>query len=322
MTADLGVVILFLVALALVVAVVGLAGAVLRSTARSASREPAAPDTGPLPTVTDFRAHGDEAEIHFDVPLPAGEVDEVLRGLLEHQAVEVVREKVRRGLPLGDVRRIRVFGHRAGEPVAVTVVELPSEGVLPETGPPRLLPHVATPGYDPLAHVGAPLPDTVPGVVERPSVEQLGTYREEIRLPAALEAGLRAQGVDPDRASLVDLVVGLLQLGGYVVRVDRGGPTGEGAGRTYRFVARRQGRDVLVVVVPHEPGSHPELSERDVQRFLVAVGEAAPDRALLVTDKYGPYVIYEKERRNPTVRFITRERLQAFVDGFAVGGGA
>jgi hypothetical protein len=38
----------------------------------------------------------------------------------------------------------------------------------------------------------------------------------------------------------------------------------------------------------------------------------------LITDKYGPYMIYDKERRNPKLRFITRERLQPFVDSFAL----
>jgi hypothetical protein len=37
-----------------------------------------------------------------------------------------------------------------------------------------------------------------------------------------------------------------------------------------------------------------------------------------VTDKFGPYVMYEKERRDPRCRFITRERLQVFVDSFAL----
>ena len=39
---------------------------------------------------------------------------------------------------------------------------------------------------------------------------------------------------------------------------------------------------------------------------------------MLVTEKYGPFMVYDKERREPRVRFITRERLQTFVDGFSL----
>ena len=50
----------------------------------------------------------------------------------------------------------------------------------------------------------------------------------------------------------------------------------------------------------------------------MSVAEQSPQRAFLVTDKFGPYVMYEKERRDARVRFVTRERLQTFVDGFAL----
>ena len=38
----------------------------------------------------------------------------------------------------------------------------------------------------------------------------------------------------------------------------------------------------------------------------------------VVSDKFGPFLVYEKERREPWVHFITRERLQQFVDSLAL----
>ncbi len=43
------------------------------------------------------------------------------------------------------------------------------------------------------------------------------------------------------------------------------------------------------------------------------------DRGLMVSDKFGPFEVYERERREPRVRFVTRERLQGFVDALTVG---
>jgi hypothetical protein len=40
---------------------------------------------------------------------------------------------------------------------------------------------------------------------------------------------------------------------------------------------------------------------------------------LLISDKFCPFIVYEKERREPRVHFITRERLQQFVDSLALG---
>ncbi len=42
------------------------------------------------------------------------------------------------------------------------------------------------------------------------------------------------------------------------------------------------------------------------------------DRGLLISDRYGPFEVYEREKREPRVRFVTRERLQGFVDALTV----
>ncbi|MEA3291566.1 MAG: hypothetical protein U9Q71_04585, partial [Pseudomonadota bacterium] len=89
-------------------------------------------------------------------------------------------------------------------------------------------------------------------------------------------------------------------------------------GGSSQFMATTGGEETLVAVLPHHRGEHPELSEQVVAEFGFTVAERNPTRAMLVTDKFGPYAIYETERRNPKSRFITRERLQTFVDGFAL----
>ena len=70
--------------------------------------------------------------------------------------------------------------------------------------------------------------------------------------------------------------------------------------------------------MPHEAGAYPELETSAMNQFLVGFSTARTDRGLLITDKFGPYSVYEKERANPSCRFITRERLQAFVDSIAL----
>ena len=43
------------------------------------------------------------------------------------------------------------------------------------------------------------------------------------------------------------------------------------------------------------------------------------DKELLITEKFSPFEIYDRERREPRMRFITRERLQDFVDALVLG---
>jgi hypothetical protein len=40
---------------------------------------------------------------------------------------------------------------------------------------------------------------------------------------------------------------------------------------------------------------------------------------MYVSEKYGPFEIYDMERREPRIRFITRERLQKFVEAVSLG---
>lgn len=276
------------------------------------------PEGAPRPQVRDFHVRGDEAQVHYGVPLPAGEVGDHLRGLLYQDAVEVVREKRTHGLPIEQVRRIRVFGVRDGASAEVGVVELPEPGQLPEVTAPDLVPRDTVAGYDPLTHLGEQDLDVSPGVAARAGKEGLPPFQDDIEIPGTLEASLRAVGTDPRQASLEGLSLDLLRIGGYQVTETRSRvQTGSGATAT-AYHATRDGRRTLLVVVPHDKGEYPEVSEMTINRFIVAVAQDNPDRALLVSDKFGPFMMYEKEKHEPRCRFITRERLQAFVDSFAL----
>ena len=63
---------------------------------------------------------------------------------------------------------------------------------------------------------------------------------------------------------------------------------------------------------------------RDASYFLLHF-DIAPaqirdlERGMLISDKYSPYMVYEVESNQPKVRFITRERIQRFIDSMAIG---
>ena len=270
------------------------------------------------PILADFHVRGHEAEIYYSVPLPAGEVDDHLRDLLCHDASLVLHEKREHGLPIDQVTRATVFGRHGEDAVGVGVIELEVPGEIPEIAAPELVPHASAAGFDPLAHLGERDFEFQPGVADRQSEEGLSPFLDEIAIAKSVEVRLRAAGIDPADVSLQDLSVSLLRTAGYEVDVERAGVSTLESGNAEVYTARKAGVDVLVVVVPHAEGEHPELMERMVNTFGIAVAQTNPQRALLITDKFGPYLVYEKERADPRCRFITRERLQAFVDGFAV----
>lgn len=260
----------------------------------------------PRPAVAEFHVRGDEAQVYFETPLPPGEVDAVLRDLLVHEAVEVVREK-RHTLPIDDATKVVAFGRQDGEFVQVGVVNLETPGTLPPPAPPPLLLHHA--GPDPLSGSFTETVKGVPGVAARPE-KGLGPVGRELRLPANVEAGLRAQGTDPSAASAGELVLGILALSGY------GLSPGD---KAQSHFALRAGSRTYIQVDDYAEGEYPELAEGVINEFLVAFSSSGADRGLLVTDKFGPFLVYDKERREPRVRFVTRERLQAFVDSLALG---
>lgn len=294
-----------------VVVVIGIAAFVMRSRGSSSAGGGAgsvtveADRTGPV--VAEFHVTDGAARVHFDVPLPAGEVDRVLADLLIREAVEVVREK-RHSLPLGDVHKVVALGRRGGAWEQVGSVELDTPGTLPPPMVPTLLPHAHRAGFDAFERISE-IPGQAPGLADRPRGEDLSPLAPEIRLPGAVDAGLRAQGLDPASADAVDLALGVMRLAGYAVS--------ERSATTYD--ATRSGQRVFIRTVPHSKGQHPELEESAVDRFVVDFMSSGADRGLLVTEKFSPFEIYDRERREPRMRFITRERFQAFIDALSVG---
>jgi hypothetical protein len=263
------------------------------------------------PKLVDFHVKDSTARIYYGVPLPDGDVDEPLKDLLCHDAPLVLHEKRAHGLPIEQVVRAEVFGQRGGRPIEVAVLELEEPGEIPEIVVPDLVPHAAAAGYDPLAHVGEQEFEIQPGVAGRVPREGLPPFSEEISFAKSVESELRAVGVDPYSTELADLSLALLRIGGYQVS-----PAPSGTANTY--IAQKAGSTALVVIHEHQSGEHPELSEQAVNAFVIAVSQNSPQRALLITDMFGPYIVYEKERSDPRCRFITRERLQPFVDSFAL----
>ncbi|MGH8874830.1 MAG: hypothetical protein ACRDVM_06205, partial [Acidimicrobiia bacterium] len=258
----------------------------------------------PRPRVAEVHVYGPEARVTFDVPLPQGD-DEVLADLLTAEAVEVVREK-RHTLPMSQVTEVVALAGREGTAQVVGRSKLDAPGELP---PPITVPsvlHLSHIGFDPLAgQFDADLPEQVPSAVGRPSEDRLRPIGSELRLPRAVEVGLRAQGIDPEAMTAIDLVVGTLGLFGY--QISPGARPG-----TFRAV--KGGATTYIRHDPYEEGGYPEVGEETIGSFLVDFLSSGAERGMLVSEKFAPFGAYQKERREPRIRFVTRERLQKFVD--------
>jgi hypothetical protein len=266
----------------------------------------------PMPRIADFHVRGDTARTTFEVPLGKGPAGQHLTDLLCAAAVEYVREKTEEGLPLEDVERIEVFAMRGDEPELIGTVDLPEVGTLPD----RDVKVLVELTHDPIAAVAEVVADTS---ITPPSsgTSTLQPVSEFVELPAPVEARLRSIGVDTGSMSLEELVLGLLRVSGYDARA--GGAGFEVAnGKASLFGLTRNGKKTSLVILPHEEGTHPELEEKILSEFAVGVAQTNPDEAILVTDKYSPYSMYEREKRDKRLLFITRERLQSFVDSFSV----
>jgi hypothetical protein len=303
----------FAVVVVLVVIVVVVVMAVMRSrrsssdtgtTERAEPGKPVPDDFDRLrPPYREFHVDGTVALVTFEVPLGPDGADEVLSSLLVREAVEVVRERQRDGSALPGIEEVKAFGRRDGSDVYVGEVEIAVSDELPVIGFPMVELHDVDLEAAPTAAAGRS------DYAARAEGDRLDPIGEEIQLTAAVEAGLRAQGVDPDTMSAGDLIVGLLRLSNHQVTP---GPTEN------TYLARRPGVSLYVKVVDHVPGSYPELDEADMRAFVSGFTHSKAERGWLVTDKFGPFAVYEKERRMPKCRYVTRERLQGVVDGFAL----
>jgi hypothetical protein len=272
-----------------------------------AAPPPALEVNRPRPEVVDFHVEGNLGRVRFNVPLPDGD-DDVLADLLVGEAIEVMREK-RHSLPLGGVTEVVALAGR-GEVREVGRSKLEQPGVLP----PRLegvnILNLSTLADDPLMHSFSTSAefDVMPGTSDRGRPDELGPLSKDLRLPRAIDTGLRAQGIDPDAVSAGELVTGILRLFGYQVMV--AGLSG--------WMASKSGERTYIVEERHRPGDHPELDESAIRKFVVEFSSSGADRGMLVTEKYGPLEMYDLERREPRLRFITRERLQKMVDSLSL----
>lgn len=314
-------VLIVLIIAVIAIAIVGLVVMALRSVGQSGGQ--GSPDSGragasprrSMPPVRDFHVRGETASVYFGVPLGDAAAGAHLTELLAANAVEVVRDKVDSGLPLEGVNHIAVFALRGDDPEHLTTVDLPSVGELPDEAP--ILSRDPK-SHDPIGAVQAVAADVS---VAKPSgaSDALEPIISLVELSGPTEAHMRSLGIDTSSMSLVDFAVGLLRVSGY--QVDPG-PSGfslpsVGDGKVFR--ASRGADTAILAIVEHADGEYPELDERVLAQFSVAVAQANPKRAILVTDKFGPYAMYERERRDKRLVLITRERLQAFADSFELG---
>ncbi|NNC92119.1 MAG: hypothetical protein HKN80_06470 [Acidimicrobiia bacterium] len=262
----------------------------------------------PVPPVAEFHVTGDSANVYFDVPLP-DVADTVLEKLLLHEAVEVVREK-RHTLPIDQVARVVAYGKRGSEYSKVGEVGLETPGTLPPPAPPPTV--FKQVGPDPLAAFGGSAGGAAPGVAAAVPDEGIGPAGVDLELPAQIESGLRLQGLVPESATAGELVLALLRLSGFTVSAATAADGYE------TFTASNPTGRTFIWVDPLVEGDYPELAEQIISRFMVDFEQSGHERGLLVSDKFGPFLVYEKERREPRVKFITRERLQQFVDSLAL----
>lgn len=291
----------------------------MEEAARSGSTAPASglsvnrdlfePEVGHHAPVESFHVVGDEARVTFDVPLDDDD-DEVLNDLLMGEAIEVVRQK-RHTLPIDEVDHIVVFAGRDNVR-EVGRTKLPSTGELP---PPALdsglsFTHIAK---DPFA---APFDDERAdhGVAYETRADvpadELPPLREDLKIPQGLDRGLRALGTDPEELNGPEFVIALLRMFGYGVTEQA---------QTGSYMAVKGGISTFVATDGYQKGQYPELDEGVIRKFLADFGSSAADRGMLISDKYAPFMIHEIEANQPKVRFVTRERVQRFIDSMALG---
>lgn len=259
----------------------------------------------------DFKVDGTTAHVYFDTHVPAGGADDVLTALMGREAMRVFESKADH-LPLSEVRHVTAHGKTGDSTVAVTTIDVKK---------PRDMDHMDAPdasdvvraqdvkalSEDPLGAVHAMKFGRATGY--RGGVDELPPLSKELKIPANVIESVAGPGGTIAGMSLQNFITGLLRTAGYDVQVK-----GDGTG-----TARKGAISTYVQFVDHVEGSHPELDERAVDAFVMKFMASGADRGMLFTPKFGPYAIYEKERRNQKVKYMTRERLQAFVDSVAMG---
>ena len=258
------------------------------------------------PGVARFAIEGSTAVVVFDVPLADGPIDEVLADLLVAEAVEVLRDEAP-GRSITEV--VEVVAHAGrGETREVGRRSLELPGALPPAMGFGHLLQFSKFGLDPIA--GQFEGEATTGGSAPAGSDDLGPIGDHLVLPKAVDVGLRSRGIDPATMKAGEFVLGLLELFEYDVT------SGQISGT---YFASKAGQRTFIRDEPHAEGGHPELDADVINQFMFDFSSSGADRGLLVTEKWGPYEIYEREKRQVRVRFITRERLQGFVDALSLG---
>lgn len=157
---------------------------------------------------------------------------------------------------------------------------------------------------DPLgAHFEAPaeapqLADSVP----RDAMSPAGSF---VTIPDAWASQLREQGISLEGSSAADVVLGVLRAAGY--------NTNPKGANEYEITKGRA--TTYLLVDPYDEAAHPEMDESDITRFVMAFINSKADNGLYVTDKFAPFSVYDREKRDKRIRFVSRERIQQFVNG-------
>lgn len=257
----------------------------------------------------DFKVDGATAHVFFDTHVPAAGADDVLSALMGREAMRVFHEKANH-LPLGEVKQVTAHGKQDGRDVAVTTVDVTAPTEMDHMDAPTaedVVKASEVSADDPLAELHAMEFGRSSGY--RGGSDDLPPLSEDLAIPAKVKEAVAGPDGSLAGMSLQNFISGLLRTAGYEVQVG-----GDGTG-----TARKSGATTFVQFVDHAPGSHPELDEGSVDAFVMKFMSSGADRGMLFTPKFGPYAIYEKERRNDKVKYMTRERLQAFVDSVAMG---
>jgi hypothetical protein len=286
---------------------------------RGRSRKPPEPEeidvVHPRPPVAEMHVVGEEARVRFSVPVP-DDPDPVLAELLVSEAVEVVREK-RHTLPMSDVTAVVALAGSAENPTTMGKASLATPGELPPPTAGASMLNLTSIATDPLersfldhAHDAEAKPEMHVETVARVPEDALEPVGSLVKLPKAVDLGLRAQGIDPAKMSAGQLVTGMLGLVGYQVNPGLADGT---------CTAVKAGSTTFIREDRYSPGDHPEISQEDLRRFLFEFQASGADRGMYVSEKYGPFEVYDMERREPRIRFITRERLQKFVEAVSLG---
>ena len=260
------------------------------------------------PAEVDFKVEGSTAHVYFETHIPEEGADQVLTALMGREAMRVFTQKADH-LPLGDVRRVVAHGVKGGSPVEVTTVQIKTPAEMDHLDEPHEA-AVVKPGqdagHDPLGTLHEM--DFGRGRAYQGGGDDLPPLSDELEIPAKVIEAVAGPGGSVKGMQLEAFIIGLLRASGYEV-IEHGDGTKQ---------AYKGGASTYLQFVEHLPGSYPELDEHVIDGFILKVMSSHADRGMLFTPKYGPYAIYEKERRNKKVTFMTRERLQTFVDSVAM----